>query len=161
MFSERATCRLTGGPQKMQDPILSASIRPRRSAPLPSRCSCPTKSSRLDGRTISGSGFAASRNDLLLLRGFFAGLGSSTALPCAGFDSVARGLSKLLDGAGSLRPRLLCAVVLEPDEVEATPELRQPKSRCMLTTCCVTKRPQIGLCSQMVSMRDRIPEWKA
>lgn len=138
MSFPRARKGLTGGPQKMQDPILSASIKPRKRAPFPRRCSCPTKSSRLDGRTISGSGFAASRKDLLVVvftRGFFVPLASIEP----SFVGVARGLSAVESfGSAMSRPRLLGVLVapVSPDvDVDATPELRQPKSRWMLTTC--------------------------
>ena len=45
-----------GGPQKIMDPILSLSIRRRRTFPSPSKCVCPTNSSSVRGRNRAASG---------------------------------------------------------------------------------------------------------
>src|SRR5574344_432280 len=45
-----------GGPHKMKDEILPVSIMFRRIAPLPTRCSCPTYSSKLLGLIRSANG---------------------------------------------------------------------------------------------------------
>ena len=45
-----------GGPHKMKDEIFPVSIMLRKIAPLPTRCSCPTYSSKLLGLMRSASG---------------------------------------------------------------------------------------------------------
>ena len=45
-----------GGPQKIIEVIRSLSMRRRSIFPCPKRCSCPTKSSSVRGRTRSASG---------------------------------------------------------------------------------------------------------
>ena len=70
MTPARVVLPTPGGPQKIMEEMLSCSMSFRSTLPLPSRCCCPTISSKLRGliRAASGSGTSLPKRDDVSIR---------------------------------------------------------------------------------------------